>query len=409
MSTWNLLHWVALIAGAELLARGHWLDRTSWLHAGAWLLATALVVAACRLHARRGAAALLVGLALLPVLLSGLRLADPTPLAPPEDPRLVFWKAHPDDRQRLDAGLDGEASEVELFGATIALDPQGTRATARTNASAPYRIVAVGGSATFGATRGPSERAWPALLELAIRRELACAVPVEVVNAGVLGRGIAGVVKGFETEILPLAPQLLLFEPGPGELDSLASELPDLQVAATVPVPPRASPLLRRLEESWRRHTAAQALLEARAQLPSEFDPRATTLAGAYRHLLIDARRHGIEVVLVSLALAIPLDAPEEAIRRAEALDPRTRTRLLALAWHQRVLAEMAATYRASLIDVTRDPLEGDGLFLDLHLRNQRGREQLVRTLLGGLGPKLANAPPDCHARAVESASATPH
>ena len=96
-------------------------------------------------------------------------------------------------------------------------------------------------------------------------------------------------------------------------------------------------------------------------------------------------------------------------IRRAEALEPRTRTRLLALAWHQRVLAQMAATYRATLIDVTRDPLEGDELFLDLHLRNQRGREQLARTLLSGLGPKLANAPPDCHARAVESASATPH
>jgi hypothetical protein len=406
MSTRSLLHWLALVAGAELLVRGHLLDRSDWLHVGAWLLAAGLTFAARGpLAGHRVLAAGTSLLALASALLSVATALAPGARDEVPDPLLSLWESHAADRRLLDAGRAEPTDQVELFGTAIALGPGGTRARASVGARGRrYRIVAAGGSSTFGATRGAAERPWPALLEAAIRGELDCALPVEVVNAGVIGRGIAGVVKGFEAEIVPLDPQLLIYESGVHELDELAQEHPELRAAAFEPTPARASPLLRSLEQRWRRSADASRWREARQVVPDRAKPAATRLAGAYRHLLLDARRHGIEVVLAGLALALPEDAPADAVRRYEALDPRTRQRLLALDLHRRVLRQLAATYRATLLDPTPGPGEArEALFLDLQLRSQLGRERLAGQLLATLRPRLARATPGCRPRGAGS------
>jgi hypothetical protein len=402
MSTRSLLHGVAIVAGAELLVRGHLLVRSEWLHAGAWLLVAALVFAAWRLRST-GWAVALSALALAPAGLSLATALAPEPASEAPDPLHALWRDRAGDRRLLDEGVAGSASQVELFGVEIALAPDGTRARApRPVGGERYRIAASGGSSTFGATLGTAERPWPALLETAIRSELDCALPVEVVNAGVLGRGIAGVVKRFEAEILPLDPQLLIYEAGVHELDALAQEHPELQAAAFEPTPPRAAPLLRGLEQHWRRRTDAARWRAAHEAAPPGPKPGATRLAGAYRHLLLDARRHGIEVLLTGLALALPRDAPAAAVRRYEALDPRTRQRLLALDLHRRVLRQLAATYRATLLDPDPGPeAPGEALFLDLALRSQLGRERLTDQLLTALRPRLGRPVPGCRPRAA--------
>jgi len=403
MSTRRLLHWVAIVASAELLVRGHLLDRPDWLQLGAWLLAAALAFGAYQVRQRRGAAVALGLLAGVPVLLSLLTALAPGAATQTPDALGASWQDHAEDRELLEQGSDAPSGQVELFGVAIALGPDGARARAGVSARGPrYRIVVAGGSSTFGATRTAAERPWPALLEGAIRRELDCALPVEVVNAGVLGRGLAGVVKRFEAEILPLEPQLLIYEAGVNELDELAQQFPALQLEAFAPTPARASGLLRSLEQRWRERTDASRWRRARETLTAqELEPRTTLLAGAYRALLLDARRHGVEVLLTGLSLAIPPDAPAAAIRRYEALDPRTRQRLLALDLHRRVLRQLAATYRAMLLDPTPDPDEARAeLFLDLSLRSQRGRERLAQQLLDSLRPQLAQPEPGCRPRA---------
>lgn len=402
MSTRSLLHWLALVAGAEGLARGHLLARPEWFHAGAWLLAAALGAAAWRRRTRRAGAAALWIAALLPASLSLASAGAPAAPDADPDPRLELWRERADERRLLDEGAPAGAGEVELFGVQIALAPGGARAPRPATPGARYRIVAAGGSSTFGATLGTAESAWPLLLEAAIRRELACTPPVEVLNLGVLGRGLAGVVKGFDSEILPLEPQLLIYESGVHELDELAAQHPSLAVPAFEPTPPRASRPLRRLEMRWRQRADERDWRAARAAVPPDLAPRATLLAGAYRHLLLDARRHGIDVALVGLALALPPDAPAADVRRVEAFDPRARQRLLALDLHRRVLGELAATYRATWIDPAPAPDQArESLFLDLHLRSQAGREQLAELLLAALRPELRDA--GCRSRRSEA------
>ena len=104
--------------------------------------------------------------------------------------------------------------------------------------------------------------------------------------------------------------------------------------------------------------------------------------------------------MLSSLVLAVSADAPQQEIQRHEALEPRTRQRLLAVDLHRRVLAQLAATYRATLLDAPPGPDgAGEDLFLDLHLRSEPGREQLAQSLLDGLRTKLGEEIPGCSAR----------
>lgn len=407
MSTRSLLHWAALIAGAELAARGYLLDRPAWFHGGAGLLFAVCALGAWRLRERRGAAQGLAAFALVPALLSALTWAAAGGEAEAANPRLEFWAAHPTDRTLLSEGVEAASAvrRIELFGHAIDLDARGYRAIATSRRSGPsgtpYRVVAVGGSSTFGATRTPAERPWPEILEEAIQRDLTCAVPVEVVGAGVLGRGLPYAADTFETAILPLAPQLILLEPSPREIELLAADLPELRFDAPAPTPRRASRPLRRLEEAWRARAAGAAFQTARERVPQEFGTRQTKLASTYRHLLVEARRHGIDVVLASLDLAVTPDSSDAEIRRLEALDPRTRSALLGLDVHRRLVAQMAATYRATFVDLPHDAeTPEDALFLDLHLRTERGRVRLAERLLTALGPKLAQVPPRCVPRA---------
>ena len=186
MSTRSLLLWVALVAGVELLARGYLGGQQAWLHGGAWLLVAALAGGAWRLRTARRSSRALLALAAAPALLS---LASAVAPDEPPDPRLHFWRAHPEERARLLEGLgdDPALRRVVLFDLPIALDARGFRRIEPPADARRHRIVAVGGSDTFGATRSADERPWPTLLEEAITRELRCETPVEVVNAGVPG------------------------------------------------------------------------------------------------------------------------------------------------------------------------------------------------------------------------------
>jgi lysophospholipase L1-like esterase len=391
MTTRSLLWWVALLGGAELTAQGHVWGQPAVFHAAAWVLSVAIALAAWR---RSGPArAPLAAAACVPIALSGLA-AIGVPAAPPEDPLAAYWRDHAADREQLDRAAEGEI--LALFGAEVALDAHGFRAGQALAADPGYRIVAVGGSTTFGAPRPEDGPPWPARLEAAIA-ELGCAVPVSVYNAGRIGRGIAGAVRHFEEEIAPLRPRLVVVYPAPSDLLGLARAVyADIPIAEATG--PRVSSLLRAIEVEWRLREPQRRYRAALAGDAPALDTDAIPLAAAYRSLILQARRLGVDVALATASLALAADAPEAEIRRYEAIDAGTRHALLANRAHDRLVRQVGAAFRAIPLDSGAQLAGGgDEVFIDVFHPNATGRERLARNLLAGLRRTLEAQPePGC-------------
>jgi lysophospholipase L1-like esterase len=408
VSTRGLLLLVALVGGAELFARGYLADHALAFHAGAWLLAASLwLVGRGRGAAlRRGsfATALLLGLVSASELLprGGAAAAEPSLSfsssgGDPEALRL-WWTAHENERRILSGELPLEPDQrFAWFSAVVELDAQGLRRADPPPAGA-YRIVAVGGSATFGATLATGERPWPALLEEAIASRYACARPISVRNAGRPGRTLQELAQSFDAEIAPLAPDLLVVYPGVDALEGFAR---DGAAELTAPASPaRASRGILALERAWRGRVARRALREALAAPPGPDRLRRSLAARRYRRLLVVAREHGIDVALGSLALAVDESAPEAAIRFHESVWPETRRLLVANRDHGLLLPLLGVAYRAEVLDLSPE-LDGayQDAFIDLLHPSAAGNERLARNAAHALASRLSRPDPGCTPR----------
>jgi lysophospholipase L1-like esterase len=398
MSTRTLLLLVGLIGGAELFARGYLTNRALAFHAGAWLLAASLLVAT-RGRARwlcRGATAL----AALFALLSAAEWL-PRPPAPAALPRASFaeaggdpealrlwWEQHERERKLLRGETPLEpAQRFSLFDTEVELDAQVLR-RAEPPPTGAFRIVVLGGSATFGAPRTPDERPWPDLLAREIENTYACERPVAVRNAGRPGRTLAELVKDFDAEIAPLEPDLLVVYAG---ADALAGLEPSEEALPPAARRERASRWLAALEAPLRELRDARRLRAALAIVPRPESLRRSAPAKRYRRLLVAAREQGMDVALVPLALAVDADSPQAALRFHEAVWPETRRLLVANRNHALLLPVLGVAYRAEVLDIG-DDLDGawqDG-FLDLVHFTETGSERLARHVARGLAPLLS-------------------
>jgi lysophospholipase L1-like esterase len=410
VSTRALLLLVGLIGGAELLARGHLAGHALAFHGGAWLLAASLVVAT-----RGRAAWLRYGAAALAAVCVLLSLAELLPRrdAPPAEPTASFeaaggkpealqrwWEAHADAQKVLRAEVEIlPGQRFSLFDSQIELDERGLRKAEPPRAGA-FRVVVVGDSATFGATRNGDERPWPDLLEREIEALYACAKPIDVRNAGRPGRSVRNVGAGYTTHIAPLAPDLLVVYPGMDVFDGLVPKDDALRSAASGP---RVSRWLSALELPLRDRLEARRLRDAESRAPSPEQLRRSASARDYRTLLVAARARGVDVALVPVALAVTADSPARAIRFHEAVWPETRWLVVANRNHSRLLPLLGVAYRAEVLDPPAD-LDGawqDG-FIDLFHFTQAGSERLARHVARGLAPLLARGA-DCKPRAASS------
>ena len=382
MTTRSLLFWVALFGGAELALQGHLRDHAALFHGGAWLAAAAAAIGAWRAAGVGRATYAFAGLVAAALSLGSL--PEPTP-----DRLATFWEEHDDDRAVLTRVPEGE--RLEAFGERVVIDRRGFRKQDPPARDA-FRIVVLGGSNTFGVPLPDEGEPWPQRLEARLAA-LGCARPVDVFNGGRTGRGVPAIVRGFDGLVASLEPDLLLVYPSPADLAGLALSRPS-GIGLSEPLPPRASPLLARLERAWRTRPVARNYHEALAADPPQLDGDTLPLANAYRQLLLRARRRGLDVALSTASLAIDAASPEADVRRYEAIDPRTRHLVLANRAHDRLVKQVGASFRA----VLPDPGEGlsgagDEAFLDLfHLRDA-GRERLATNLAEALRPLLAERP----------------
>lgn len=407
MSTRALLLLVALIGGAELFARGYLAVSARAFHAGAWLLAASLVMATRRRSAwlRRGVR----GVAALLVLVSAAELL-PRPAAREALPSASFAESAGDPealrlwwelRERERSVLRGETplapgQRFSWFDAEVELDERGLRA-AKPPPDGAFRIVVLGGSATFGIPLAPDERPWPELLAAQIDALYRCERSVAVWNAGRPGRTLQDLGRNFETEVAPLEPDLLVVYP---DLDALAGLGPSQQELPRATRPERASRWLAALEAPLRERIDARRLRSALAAAPPPEALRRSRAARRYRGLLVSARTHGIDVALVPLALAVGADSPEPAIRFHEAVWPNARPLVVANRNHAKLLPLLGAAYRAEVLELGAD-LDGawQDAFLDLVHFSRVGNERLAEHVARALAPLLARKGPGCTPR----------
>ena len=72
-----------------------------------------------------------------------------------------------------------------------------------------FRIIAVGGSSTYG-VNNPDEMTWPALLEEALRHR----TPVEVLNAGQVGKQIEDFIHYYSSRWISYRPDMVIYYEG---------------------------------------------------------------------------------------------------------------------------------------------------------------------------------------------------
>jgi peptidoglycan/LPS O-acetylase OafA/YrhL/lysophospholipase L1-like esterase len=254
-----------------------------------------------------------------------------------------------------------------------------------------YRIFVIGESPTFGTMMKPGEQAWPQLLGERLARSLACARPIEVVNAGVVGYGLGDSLERLRRFILPLRPDMVVAYHGWNDLAQVDP------VLAKVPEPPqwtpRGSPLIGDAVFRLKllRYTARMAAYEA--QNPTQV--WSTALHDRYAQFIDIARAAGFRPVLTTLSTAVTPASPREVIDFYGRTFMPIDRRLAAVEEHNRMLGALASASGTALVD-SRPGLAGgwdDDLFVDIVHLTQKGSERLADRVAQGLAPVLAAEP----------------
>jgi hypothetical protein len=321
MSTWSLLRWIALVAGAELAVRGNLANHGWACHGGAALAALALAALAWPTPVQGPAFARRLGL-LAAGVLGGLVAIDAA---------LAAWAV----ADRPSPAPARELAAPAALPAAPAAPPAGS-----------IVILAFGGSAIAGVSA--EEPDWPARLQAALRERSRCERSVAVVDARRSGAPL-GDAAALATALAEHRPFLVLVLAGPGLLDGVLEEAPALRFPAPEPIGARASLLGRALEAAlakwrtdrrWRRAVAADVAL----------DPRSSPVIARYRELVLTARRAGAEIALLIPALAVAAESSDE-LRSIEIAQPHTRSWILASRAHARSIRAIAGSYGIRAID----------------------------------------------------------
>lgn len=375
MSTRSLLVWAALVAGAELAARGYLGGDGLACHGGAALFAAAL--AALSLGARGrglrrpGRLARRLGLGAAALLLAAAGVDAAVSRGPSAGPG--------DTGPRSPAAAETGVADADGHGASPA------------RREGDFAIAVLDGAPASG-----EPRPWTDLLQTVLRRRYDCERRIVVWRAGRPGEPLGGGADAVERLAEASRPDLLLVYAGPGLLDALLEEEPSLRFPAPEPVPRRGSALVASVEVRLRRAARERRWSEARSA-PAPLDLRGSPVAARYRALVLAARRRAIDVALLTTSLAATADSPPAALRAWEVAHPRTRSLVLANRQHARLVHGIAGSYGVPAID-TRPGLDGSGAegFRDLARPSASGRARMADTVADGVAQLLARPPTRC-------------
>jgi lysophospholipase L1-like esterase len=279
-------------------------------------------------------------------------------------------------------------SRSRLFECRIAIDNKGFRGKdIPRNKGQTYRIVAIGGSTTFGCTLAPGDKPWPRLLQEMIRRRLDLKRPVRVINAGVPSYSLVDNLHRFKKDILPLKPDMILCYHGYNGFNLLDSALPPVYGRHPPQYRERPLRLLADCEYRYR-------MLRYRWRLTPRTPPRPLNLANimrskyaqAYRTLIHIAKTNGIRLVIATFSMAVNSDSSPALVAFYRSGFPFVRWQIRANEAHNLMLNRLSAQYPSVTFLDTVPKLDGHHAdFIDLVHFTQAGREQLAETFFAGI------------------------
>jgi lysophospholipase L1-like esterase len=253
-----------------------------------------------------------------------------------------------------------------------------------------FRIFALGESPTFGAMVHRGDRPWPEVLQSMIDENLACARPIQVINAGSPAYNLKHNLERVKRDILPLAPDLILSSDGANGLAFLQE--PDEDHFASPLFQLRASALLSKLEYRWR---VWQFVRERRAPNHQHYSlGRAlkSRYAALYQQLIELSKQYGFQLVLTNQSASVTNASPVEVV---DFYFPGQWGSLTALATHSLMVETLARENNIHFMDTTAG-IAGhwdEDLFLDFVHFTQKGSDRLAQKMFDGLRPLLASNP----------------
>jgi lysophospholipase L1-like esterase len=186
----------------------------------------------------------------------------------------------------------------------VAIDSLGFRGPeiARGKAAGTVRVVCVGDSTTFGIwVERPNEMhgeaPYPAELERLARGD---GLPVEVVNAGVLGQTTSGAIVQLLTQILALGPDVVTVRLGNNDHAWSHSPIAPLATRLEYPIFRAMPPFVWRLETARLvAHAYRQAIARRRAWAPGAVNVTPERFDENLRRFVTVARERGIHLAFV--------------------------------------------------------------------------------------------------------------
>lgn len=266
-----------------------------------------------------------------------------------------------------------------------------------------YRIVVLGCSTTWGSTIRSDDTPWPEILARRITNEFACAVPVEVINAGMPGFPLSLNLLRLEDDIRPLAPNLVITYHGPEGFDFIGSHPAPEPTDVSAIVDARPSKVLGAVEGALRRWQAGRRdagvlrdyLAARRAEARGvEADLLATPYAALYRRLAVSVAAWPAKLIMCTYNLAVTEGSPEKVIRFYERGFPNVRALVVANRLHNRLVSELGRKENILVID-TAAGLDGayEDAYADVFHHTQVGSDRLAANVLTGLISVLADDP----------------
>lgn len=275
-----------------------------------------------------------------------------------------------------------------FFDSQIAINSRGFRGKEiSTRKNGAYRIIALGGSTTFGVTMTPVDKPWPRLLAEIIRQRLNPARRIEVINAGVPTYSLGHTLARLASDILPLKPDMIISYHGYNGFPMLYRTLPPVFGRGPPRYRLRPIKLLADCEYRFKLFRYRERLMAGLVRSPpAGSDPMQSDYARAYQKLIAACRTNHIRLVLANFSMAVNSGSPNDVVQFYRVPFPAAYWQIKANAAHSKIVRQLARQHPEVCFVDTHAHLDGEhDKFVDLIHLAQDGREQLAENMFAAM------------------------